>query len=172
MKDIRVDAEGEFRCWNCGNKGLLEKRTFRSKALVGVGALLTKKKLKCQTCGEYNDTGNAKPYTGPAARKWRKVWEANEKAKSRAQIEAEARAAQTAADAMASALVEAANSVRQASPSPLEGPPAIEVTGTLDRLAPPAWLPDPRGRHELRYWDGEQWTEHVSNAEVVSQDPV
>lgn len=75
MKDIRVDADGEFRCWNCGNKGLLPKRTFRSKMLVGVGALLTKKKLKCQTCGEFNDTGNAKPFTGPADRKWRKIYE-------------------------------------------------------------------------------------------------
>jgi Short C-terminal domain len=34
---------------------------------VGVGALLTKKKLKCNACGEYNDTGNAKPYKGPAS---------------------------------------------------------------------------------------------------------
>ena len=65
MKDVRVDSDGDLRCWNCGNKGLLAKRTFRSKALVGVGALLTKKKLKCQTCGEYNDTGAAKPFTGP-----------------------------------------------------------------------------------------------------------
>ena len=85
MKDIRVDHEGEFRCWNCGNKGLLAKRTFRSKMLVGVGALLTKKKLKCQTCGEYNDTGNAKPYTGPEDRKWRKQWEKTEDVKSAAQ---------------------------------------------------------------------------------------
>ncbi|MGZ7006387.1 MAG: hypothetical protein ACXVLX_12365, partial [Ilumatobacteraceae bacterium] len=68
MKNVRVDSEGEFRCWNCGMKGLLAKRTFRAKMLVGVGALLTKKKLKCQTCGEYNDTGNAEPFTGPEAR--------------------------------------------------------------------------------------------------------
>lgn len=27
----------------------------------------------------------------------------------------------------------------------------------------PAWHPDPTGRHELRYWDGEQWTDHVSD---------
>jgi hypothetical protein len=52
MKNVRVDSDGELRCWNCGNRSLLAKRTFRSKMLVGVGALLTKKKLKCQTCGE------------------------------------------------------------------------------------------------------------------------
>ncbi|MGK2949566.1 MAG: phospholipid scramblase-related protein [Acidimicrobiales bacterium] len=29
---------------------------------------------------------------------------------------------------------------------------------------PPAdWYPDPFGRHELRYWDGTQWSEHVSS---------
>jgi DNA-directed RNA polymerase subunit RPC12/RpoP len=75
MKDIRIDSTGSPRCYNCGSKGLTEKRTLRSKALVGVGALLTKKKLKCQRCGEYNDAGNGKPYTGPAARKYRKEWE-------------------------------------------------------------------------------------------------
>ena len=29
--------------------------------------------------------------------------------------------------------------------------------------APANWYPDPMGRHELRYWDGSQWTEHVSS---------
>lgn len=28
---------------------------------------------------------------------------------------------------------------------------------------PADWYPDPYGRHELRYWDGAQWTEHVSS---------
>lgn len=78
MKDIRVDDEGELHCWNCGSKGLLPKRTLRSKVAVGVGALMTKKKLKCQVCGEYNDTGSAKPWTGPEGRKYRKAWEAQQ----------------------------------------------------------------------------------------------
>lgn len=76
MKDIRVDENGELRCYNCGSKGLTEKRTTRSKVLVGVGALMTKKKLKCQVCGEYNDTGNAKPWEGPEGKKYRAAWEA------------------------------------------------------------------------------------------------
>src|SRR5262249_23271183 len=29
---------------------------------------------------------------------------------------------------------------------------------------PARWMPDPSGRHELRYWDGTAWTEHVSNS--------
>lgn len=35
-----------------------------------------------------------------------------------------------------------------------------------------AWHPDPTGRHELRYWDGTQWTEHVSDAGVQSTAPL
>ena len=81
MKNIRIDDNGVPRCWNCGSMGLTEKRTLRSKAMVGAGALLTKKKLKCQRCGEYNDTGNGKPYNGPKARKYRKEWEKEQAAK-------------------------------------------------------------------------------------------
>jgi uncharacterized protein YxjI len=28
---------------------------------------------------------------------------------------------------------------------------------------PPGWHPDPFGRHEVRWWDGGQWTEHVAS---------
>jgi hypothetical protein len=27
----------------------------------------------------------------------------------------------------------------------------------------PGWYPDPHGEDELRYWDGNQWTEHTSS---------
>jgi hypothetical protein len=37
---------------------------------------------------------------------------------------------------------------------------------------PAGWQPDPRGRHEYRYWDGTQWTDHVSDQGAVSEDPV
>jgi len=36
---------------------------------------------------------------------------------------------------------------------------------------PANWYPDPFGRHELRYWDGSQWTEHVSSHGRQSVDP-
>jgi uncharacterized protein YxjI len=36
---------------------------------------------------------------------------------------------------------------------------------------PPAWHPDPFRRHELRWWDGQQWTEHVSTRGAASLDP-
>ncbi|WP_139982428.1 DUF2510 domain-containing protein [Nocardioides litoris] len=35
-----------------------------------------------------------------------------------------------------------------------------------------AWHPDPGGRHELRYWDGASWTDHVSDQGQVSNDPL
>lgn len=37
---------------------------------------------------------------------------------------------------------------------------------------PASWQPDPTGRHELRYWDGTRWTEHVSDRGATSQDPL
>lgn len=39
-------------------------------------------------------------------------------------------------------------------------------------MAEAAWLPDPAGVHELRYWDGAQWTEHVSDSGTTGQDPL
>jgi hypothetical protein len=37
---------------------------------------------------------------------------------------------------------------------------------------PPAWHPDPTGRHDHRWWDGTRWTEHVADAGVASVDPL
>ena len=37
---------------------------------------------------------------------------------------------------------------------------------------PPAWHPDPTGRHEHRYWDGERWTDHVADAGQAATDPL
>jgi len=38
--------------------------------------------------------------------------------------------------------------------------------------SPAAWHPDPTGRHEHRYWDGERWTEHVADQGVATTDPL
>jgi hypothetical protein len=38
--------------------------------------------------------------------------------------------------------------------------------------APADWLPDPTGRHQLRYWDGSAWTSHVADDGVTSTDPL
>lgn len=37
---------------------------------------------------------------------------------------------------------------------------------------PANWYPDPTSRHELRYWDGDRWTDHVSDAGITGTDPV
>jgi len=39
-------------------------------------------------------------------------------------------------------------------------------------MSPPAWLPDPIGRHQYRWWDGEKWTHHVADDGVAKSDPV
>lgn len=47
-----------------------------------------------------------------------------------------------------------------------------DLSGGGKHLAEPAgWRADPNGRHEMRYWDGAQWTDHVSDAGSVSRDP-
>ncbi|MDE0578808.1 MAG: RDD family protein [bacterium] len=35
-----------------------------------------------------------------------------------------------------------------------------------------SWEPDPTGRHQYRWWDGQQWTDQVANDGVQSVDPV
>jgi hypothetical protein len=59
-----------------------------------------------------------------------------------------------------------------ASPSPTRTSPAITVANRQREASGPSlpppptpaqWAPDPHGRHELRYWNGTQWTEHVSD---------
>jgi hypothetical protein len=142
-------------------------------ATVAVGALLTKKKLKCQTCGEYNDAGSAKPYDGPASRKWRKAWEKSEAAKTAAQREIESRGAETNAKAIEAALVAAADERATRGNEYIELDattiPAIDALGSGPPPAP-AWRTDPSGRHDVRYWDGGRWTEHVSDQGVQSTD--
>lgn len=48
------------------------------------------------------------------------------------------------------------------------------LTAVSDASANPAakWYPDPLGRHELRYWDGGQWTDHVSSSGTTAVDPL
>lgn len=38
-------------------------------------------------------------------------------------------------------------------------------------MSSPNWLPDPSGRHQLRWWDGTAWTENVSDNGVTALDP-
>ena len=37
---------------------------------------------------------------------------------------------------------------------------------------PPDWYPDPAGRHQHRYWDGQSWTDQVADHGRQSTDPI
>lgn len=41
---------------------------------------------------------------------------------------------------------------------------------TTTQPSPAGWFPDPTGRHELRYWDGTHWAEHVADQGVTATD--
>ena len=34
------------------------------------------------------------------------------------------------------------------------------------------WYPDPTGRHQQRWWDGQRWSDHVSDNGATSVDPL
>jgi uncharacterized protein YxjI len=55
------------------------------------------------------------------------------------------------------------NYVKPAAP---QAPPQQQQPAT-----PAGWYADPFGRHEYRYWDGAQWTEHVSSHGRQAVDP-
>ncbi|MBI4936539.1 MAG: DUF2510 domain-containing protein [Actinobacteria bacterium] len=39
-------------------------------------------------------------------------------------------------------------------------------------MTTPSWQPDPLHRHEYRWWDSQQWTEHVSDHGIAGIDPL
>ena len=52
---------------------------------------------------------------------------------------------------------------------------SVKAVATAAPVSSPAevtagWHPDPTGRHELRYWSGTAWTEHVSDKGVQATD--
>jgi Protein of unknown function (DUF2510) len=59
-------------------------------------------------------------------------------------------------------------------PAPLaEEAPALSPPVRTEALTPLfGWYPDVTGRHELRYWDGRRWSEHVKDADVRAIDPL
>ena len=49
--------------------------------------------------------------------------------------------------------------------------PAASTPAAATPSVPAGWYADPSGRYELRYWDGTEWTEHVSRAGQQYTDP-
>ena len=56
------------------------------------------------------------------------------------------------------------------SSAPAATTPMTQAVATPNANAPANWYPDPAGRFELRYWNGEKWTEHVSTGGQQSTD--
>jgi uncharacterized protein DUF2510 len=54
----------------------------------------------------------------------------------------------------------------------LPAPAAQPVSRWGQGLGPAGWFADPGRRHELRYWDGQRWTEHVSDRGTQGVDPL
>lgn len=50
-------------------------------------------------------------------------------------------------------------------------PEAVVAAAAVAPAVPAGWYADPAGRFELRYWDSNQWTEHVSRAGQQFTDP-
>jgi hypothetical protein len=57
--------------------------------------------------------------------------------------------------------------------APSEPEPAAAAAPTTSSVptTPAGWYPDPSGRYEMRYWDGDKWTEHVSRQGQTYTDP-
>lgn len=199
MKDIRVDDQGRQRCWNCGGLHFTQKRTARAKVAGGTAAVLTfgvagaaaplvtKKKLKCQSCGEYNDVGSAKPYTGAANKRAAKKAgtdaidpqpaTAPEKVKP-AEVKGVGR--RIDADRQFGPQLKAVPVVSAAAPEPVIDMAPEPVVDMAPEPPPPppmpavpaGWYKDPAGCHELRFWDGFKWSAHVANAGIQAADPL
>jgi hypothetical protein len=77
--------------------------------------------------------------------------------------EAPAEAAEPTVDDLAAQVSEP-----EAAPEP---EPVAEAAPAVESAVPAGWYADPSGRFELRYWDGNAWTEHVSRAGQQFTDP-
>jgi hypothetical protein len=60
---------------------------------------------------------------------------------------------------------------QHATPQPASASPVTAAASTSSSGTPAGWYHDPSGRYELRYWNGSEWTEHVSRAGQQYTDP-
>jgi|SRR5215213_8821905 len=49
--------------------------------------------------------------------------------------------------------------------------PAAASSAATTSSVPAGWHPDPSKRYEMRYWDGDKWTEYVSSQGQTYTDP-
>jgi Protein of unknown function (DUF2510) len=74
------------------------------------------------------------------------------------------------AEAAEPSVADLAAQVSEPEPAP-EPEPVAEAAPAVESAVPAGWYADPSGRFELRYWDGNAWTEHVSRAGQQFTDP-
>lgn len=60
---------------------------------------------------------------------------------------------------------------RTASQTMAQQSPSSSTSSSPNPKVPAAWYADPSGRYELRYWDGNEWTEHVARGGQQFVDP-
>jgi len=60
----------------------------------------------------------------------------------------------------------------EAAPAAVEGDGKTVPAAAAPAGPPPAWHPDPSGRHQQRYWDGGRWTAWVADGGVAGRDPL
>ena len=65
----------------------------------------------------------------------------------------------------------APETVRASDTSYIEATSQAPVTAAAATATPAGWYPDPSGRYEMRYWDGDKWTAHVSRQGQTYTDP-
>ena len=70
-----------------------------------------------------------------------------------------------------SATTEPAVAATPSAPVAPAGAAAMDTAASAAGAAPAGWYADPSSRFELRYWDGSQWTEHVSRSGQQYTDP-
>jgi hypothetical protein len=57
-------------------------------------------------------------------------------------------------------------------PEPVPAPLPAAVEAPAAPAVPEQWAPDPSGRHQHRWWNGTEWTEHVADNGVSGIDPL
>jgi hypothetical protein len=60
--------------------------------------------------------------------------------------------------------------VPESTATPAAAVDSMPASSLAPPATPPSWSPDPLGRHELRYWDGNQWTGAVVDGGVPGID--
>jgi hypothetical protein len=80
-------------------------------------------------------------------------------------------AASTPASSAPGASAPGTSAPAASTPSPAPAPSAPTPAPAPVVTTPAGWYPDPSGRFEMRYWDGQQWTEYVSRAGQQFTDP-